>query len=100
MLGVSLLSFVVIRRSLKKHKLSEKSFGKSQTNVRALVGKRATVIGLFDADKKGRVKVGGEEWVAQLEGDIAVALGEHVEIVDVRGNRVIVKPIVKEGIEQ
>jgi membrane protein implicated in regulation of membrane protease activity len=97
---VSVCSFFFIRRLLKKRQLSDVKYESSQTNIDALVGKHAVVVTKFDAEGRGRVKVGGEEWASKLEGTLlrqgseglkeAVAKGDRVVIVGVRGNHLFV----------
>ncbi|GAG24791.1 unnamed protein product, partial [marine sediment metagenome] len=40
---------------------------------------------------KGRVKIGGEEWAAQVASDVILQKGTVVYVTRVEGNKVIVK---------
>jgi|GEM_PF-54142 membrane protein implicated in regulation of membrane protease activity len=98
---VSIVSFLIIRLVLKKRKLSDVKYESSQTNIDALVGKSAVAVTKFDAEGRGRVKVGGEEWASKLEEEEGlsegIAKGERVVIVGIRGNHLVV---TKENIER
>ena len=59
-----------------------------------LIGSKATVIEAIPADASGsgRIKLGGEQWVANAEG-VAVAEGTEVTILEIRGTQAIVRPV-------
>ena len=85
------------------------------TNADALIGKRAVVIERIVYPEKGYVKIGGEEWPAQLwvqrsvepkasrspdsllglagSHGLVIEPGEYVEIMSVSGNHLVVKQI-------
>lgn len=62
-----------------------------QTNVYALQGKYATVTVAIPAHGTGRVKIGGEEWVAQSLHDETYAVGTRVKVIRVQGIRLLVE---------
>lgn len=63
-----------------------------QSGARALVGARGTAAGPLDPGVEGRVRIGPEEWRAQLAtGEAALAEGAAVQVADVRGLRVVVR---------
>lgn len=62
-----------------------------ETNVFALKGKFAFVTTEIHTDDKGRVKVGGEEWVAISEDNLPIDIGEKVVVMGIDGNKLIVK---------
>ena len=61
-----------------------------------LVGMTAIVTAGIDADdvdRRGRVKVAGEEWGALLLGPGSVAAGSKVRVASMSGTRVVVEPL-------
>ncbi len=62
-----------------------------ETNVFALVGKKAIVIDDIPADGKGHVKIGGEEWAAVVHDGKPLAKGSKVTVLEIEGNKVIVE---------
>lgn len=88
---VSVASFFVIRKYLKKSKLSEVHYEKPETNIDALVGQEGVVVSVIKPNSKGRVKIGGEEWVAEVDGDFVLSRGAVVFVLRVEGNKVIVR---------
>lgn len=84
-LGVSLVSFFILRYFFA-------SRGRNKfirTNTEAIVGKSGVVIKQIKPHGVGLVKVEGEVWSA--ESDQVIGEGLVVIVVNVRGNRVIVK---------
>ncbi len=69
----------------------------ARTNTDLLQGQVGKVIeAVGPQEKRGRVKIGGEEWLAvALEGE-RVDSGERVEVVGVEGAKVIIKSIDRE----
>ena len=65
----------------------------TESNIFALKGKIGTVTKAIPKNGRGYVKIGGEEWSAifNLEMEI-IEEGTIVVIIDVEGNKVIVKP--------
>ncbi len=59
-----------------------------------LIGHEAVVTVAIPAgsDGTGRVRIGGEIWNAMSRDDIALPEGTDVEVVEVRGTRVVVHP--------
>ncbi|MCB5253455.1 MAG: NfeD family protein [Candidatus Cloacimonadaceae bacterium] len=86
---ISFIAFLLMRR-LGKRVLADSG---PQTNVFALKGKLALVTEAIPADGRGRAKVGSEEWVATTADHSAIAEGAKVEILDIHGNKLIVKEI-------
>ena len=65
-----------------------------RTGVDSLPGKVGTVTGASKgALNEGAVKVYGSTWTAYPIDDIALAEGEKVEVVEVRGSSIYVRPI-------
>lgn len=95
-LAVSLISFFMMRKFLKRTKMSEVEYGTAITNIDALVGRQGLVLGDIEPHGKGQVKVGGEVWRASAEGDATLAKGEIVSVLRVEGNTIIVE-LVKRG---
>lgn len=61
------------------------------TNVHALIGKKGKVIQEVSTDNPGRVKVGGEDWMAVSSNGEKHEVGEQVEVIKVDGAKLIVK---------
>jgi len=57
------------------------------------VGIVTTAIDSDDTDRKGRVTVGGEVWGALADGDEGIAAGAKVTVLEMRGTRVVVRPV-------
>jgi membrane protein implicated in regulation of membrane protease activity len=93
-LGISaLVSFVFAAPYFKKlHQLKgEKS--KAQSNMDALIGRKATVIEAINADRPGRVKVDGDNWQARSVDGSVIANSVTVEVVDYDSIILIVKSL-------
>jgi len=86
----SFIAFLLMRK-LGKKVLSHPG---DETNVYALKGKTGSVTKDIPVDGKGQVKVGGEEWTAISKDNQAIASGSKVEIVEIEGNKLIVKVII------
>ena len=78
--------FVIISRPLANKFLKTSS---RAANVDALVNQKANVIDDISPKKYGRVKVEGEEWLA--ESDEEIKKGEWVKILKVSGVKLVVK---------
>lgn len=85
-LGVCLVSFFILSRSLRGKKEDALH---AATNFDALIHQSAVVTKLIMPDAPGRVKIRGEEWVAESSHPFPV--GTHVKISAIRGNRLIIK---------
>ncbi|MFA7543781.1 MAG: NfeD family protein [Candidatus Cloacimonadaceae bacterium] len=88
----ALFSFIafLLMRPLGKKILANPG---GETNVYALKGKTASVTQSIEKEGKGYVKVGGEEWVAVSQNGEAIEQDTKVEVLDIDGNKLIVKPI-------
>ena len=49
------------------------------------------MVSVIKPNSKGRVKIGGEEWVAEVDGDFVLSRGAVVFVLRVEGNKVIVR---------
>ncbi|MFA7074780.1 MAG: NfeD family protein [Endomicrobiaceae bacterium] len=83
--AVSLVSVFFIRPVMKKY-IDKK---KIETNVDSLIGTPATVIEDIKPNKRGKVKVAGEIWLAVSEEEFTA--GETAVIVSVDGTKLVVK---------
>jgi membrane protein implicated in regulation of membrane protease activity len=90
-LVVSVISFLIIRILLKKYNFSDVTYGDSRTNINALIGKPGILVSAIKEGSYGRVKVRGEEWSAQSGGRGEISKGEKVEVVAIKGNKLVVK---------
>ena len=87
---VSVISFFSIRPFVLKY-LDKKEDFKSNTD--SVVGRTAIVTKAFDPDqKKGRVKVDGDDWMAYSLESVVLNVGDRVEVVEVDSNTLFVKP--------
>jgi len=84
------LVLVLATRPLCRKFLTAK---KEKTNAESLIGKTCIVTEeIRNIDEVGEVKVGGLCWSARAEDEERViAVGEHVEIVEIKGVKLIVK---------
>lgn len=84
------LALVIATRPLCKRFLSTK---KEKTNVDALIGKVCIVTEeIRNIDEVGEVKIGGLCWSARAaDAARVIAVGEQVEIVEIKGVKLIVK---------
>lgn len=84
------LALVIATRPLCRKFLKVK---REKTNAESLIGKTCIVTEeIRNIDEVGEVKVGGLCWSARAEDEERViAVGEHVEIVEIKGVKLIVK---------
>jgi membrane protein implicated in regulation of membrane protease activity len=65
---------------------------KIKTNVDALVGKSALVTEVIDnASGTGRVRIGGEVWLAVTLDDSRIEIGQKVTVREIDGSKVVVE---------
>jgi membrane protein implicated in regulation of membrane protease activity len=88
---VSIISFWLLRKYLKRKNMSEVSYGNPITNIDALVGRQGIVVATIEAHGTGSVRIGGEVWRARGESGEALDEGIFVVVLRVEGNTVIVK---------
>ena len=81
---VSLVSILLIRPLFKKY--FEKK--KIETNVDSLIGTPAVVVEEIKSNSNGKIKVGGEIWLAVCKENVAV--GKEVIIDAVDGTKLVV----------
>ena len=95
LLGFSVATLVVyfaIRPLFLKHIYKKSST--VRTNVDALVGCVGVVTVAIDPDDhSGRVKVRGEDWRGVSPDGVAIAPGRKVEVLEVDGTKLLVKPV-------
>ena len=91
---VALLSaticFIAIKVFFATHKT--KNIG-SKTNVDALIGQEAVVVEPISVNQPGMVKVNRELWGAILKDGSVLQIGTVVKIVDVQGNKLVVRSL-------
>lgn len=75
----------VVKKYLKTNEI--------KTNVDAMVGMTGTVIKEITSDEIGRIVIRQIDWAAVSKENILV--GEHVRVLDVDGNKLIVEKIEK-----
>lgn len=88
--AVSVLLLVFTRPLLAKHMMKENV----KTNVESLIGEKAVVKERIDNLKsEGVVLVNGLEWTSRSVDDSVIDAGTKVEIVEVKGVKLIVKSL-------
>lgn len=95
---ISVVALIFTRPLIKK--MMDRTVRK--TNSDDFVGQRVKVIKAIDKYNGGEVKLNGIIYTAILreEDDTAIDLGSVVEIVALKGNRVVVKQIIEENEEE
>lgn len=95
--GISLVGFAATRPLAKRLDASLSTEG---IGARRWIGQPATVLDAIPGgpDGSGLVRVGREEWRAQSEAGGPVPEGAVVKVVEVRGTRLVVRPV--EGREE
>lgn len=73
-------------------------FNPPRSGLESTIGKTAEVVDTIQPDKEGRVFFDGEYWTA--ESDQKMKKGEHGEIVEFQGLRVIVRPIEQQKVDE
>lgn len=74
-------------------KISRKD--KIQTNAYSIIGKTGIVTREINSKKGiGQIKVGSETWSAKTDNEDTISEGTEVEIVEIDGVKVIVRPIL------
>lgn len=70
-----------------------------KTNVESLIGKIAVVTeDINNMENKGQASVNGQIWTARgMEDSLCFVQGEQVEIVEIKGVKLIVKKYIQEG---
>ena len=64
------------------------------TNIEALKGRNGVVIKTIEGGlKSGSVKLGGEVWSAVCADDVEISEGSKIEVLEIVGNKVKVKPL-------
>lgn len=74
-------------------RLLNKSKGK--TNLDAVVGTQQKLIKSISKDENGLIKYNGIEWTAKSQNNEDIQIGEYVEVLEVEGNKFIVKKIAE-----
>ena len=88
---ISVIFLAVLQRFAKKEQDDTVA---AQAGANRFVGKLAIVIEPVKyLDTTGMVRMGTEEWRAAVDSDIVIPKGARVEVVEVRGTRLVVKPI-------
>ena len=64
------------------------------TNIEALKGRNGIVVKTIEGGlKPGSVKIGGELWSAVCADDVEITEGSKIEVLEIVGNKVKVKPL-------
>lgn len=90
--SIFVISSVVLLLATKPFVKKFVDIKKTNTNVFSIVGKKAVVIKEINSiNSTGQIKVNGEVWSAESDGDETIEEGSEVEIIEVRGVKAIVK---------
>jgi membrane protein implicated in regulation of membrane protease activity len=71
-----------------------------KTNIDAIVGQQHKLLEKADFETAGLIKINGIEWSVVPSGEKAIAKGKIVEILEVKGNKLVVKEIKKENLDK
>ncbi|HEY9563717.1 MAG TPA: NfeD family protein [Nocardioides sp.] len=89
--GAAVLSLAVIRPTVVKrlHQGPELQLGHAK-----LIGQRAVVLEEITSTQAGLIKLDGEQWTARpYDESLAIAAGEAVEVLEIRGATAMVHPV-------
>ena len=78
---------------LRKVTLKFLNKNKDKTNTDLIIGLKAKLLEEINADNLGSVKINGVVWSCLSETDETIEVGEHVEIIKIEGNKLIVKKV-------
>lgn len=81
---------IIFLRPITKKLISKKTVA---TNVSSFVGKKSKLISAITESDLGTLKINGIIWNAKTNDNSIINAGEEVEIIDIEGNKVIVKQI-------
>ena len=89
--GISVVFLAILQRFARSEQDDSVA---APAGANRFVGQLAVVIEPVKyLDTNGMVRMGTEEWRAKVDSDIVIPKGARVEIVEVRGTRLVVKPI-------
>jgi len=89
--GISVVFLAVLQRFARQEQDDSVA---APAGANRFVGQLAVVIEPVKyLDTTGMVRMGTEEWRAKVDSDIVIPKGARVQIVEVRGTRLVVKPI-------
>lgn len=83
---------LIFFRPIVKNILNKNSEGK--TNLENIIGQRVTMLTPADFDTLGSVKINDVVWSVKAVDDTPLAVDDIVQVVEISGNKLIVKKIV------
>ena len=87
---------IVLIAFTRKIFIKKLGIGNNKTNTMTLIGERGKAMSDINFDGAGRVRVGTQEWSAMPQNDDdVIKAGADVEILEIKGVKVIVREIVK-----
>ncbi len=89
-IALSAVLIILLRPMTKKFLLKGDN---ENTNTQALVGKKIRLVEAINGETAGALKVNGVVWSAVSADDKDIAKGKLVEVVKIKGNKLIVKEI-------
>ncbi len=81
---------IIFLRPLVKKSISK---GTVNTNISSFIGQKAKIVKEISEFSNGTIKINGVTWSAQSKDGLSIATGTEVEIVEVLGNKLIVKQL-------
>lgn len=84
------ICFIAIKSFFATHKI--KNIG-NKTNVEALIGQEAIIVEPISPNQPGLIKVNRELWGAILKDGSMLQIGTVVRIVDIQGNKLVVRSL-------
>ena len=92
--GGALLFFALYRWARKFVNDAPSTPGVGAERLVGLTGIVVAAIQVDDIDRRGRVRIGSEEWGAISDADLVIGEGAKVRVLDMRGTRVVVEPVI------
>ena len=97
--GGAVLFFALYRWARKFVNDAPNTPGVGAERLVGLTGIVVAAIQIDDVDRRGRVRIGSEEWGAISDADVVIDEGAKVRVLDMRGTRVVVEPLTAPTIE-
>ncbi len=91
--GGTVLFFALYRWARKFVNDAPNTPGVGAERLVGLTGIVVAAIQVDDVDRRGRVRIGSEEWGAISDVDAVIGEGAKVRVLDMRGTRVVVEPL-------
>lgn len=93
-IGLSLL-FLILTRPLVNRIMKNKK--ELKTNLQSLIGNKYKVVKTITKDSIGELKINGVYWDAESFDNQEILEGKIVEVIEIKGNKLIVKEVKNNG---